>query len=165
MKEMKKAEGLLTSSDEMKDIKEVFLREYNDVMDQLSPYKTDEFSAPLDDFMVDLALGNERISDILPNLPAEKLGLLNDFNERLRNAPSAYFEGKPQRAVGIEEFSGALVPSNASQNTLDILGRRGINRIETYADEAERAAKMKLFRDVAFSLGAVSYTHLTLPTN
>jgi len=155
MKEMKKAEGLLTSSDEMKDIKEVFLREYNDVMDQLSPYKTDEFSAPLDDFMVDLALGNERISDILPNLPAEKLGLLNDFNERLRNAPSAYFEGKPQRAVGIEEFSGALVPSNASQNTLDILGRRGINRIETYADEAERAAKMKLFRDVAFSLGGI----------
>ena len=155
IKEMKKAEGLLTSSDEMKDIKEAFHREYNDLLDELSPYKTDEFSAPLDDFMVDLALGNERISDILPNLPAEKLGLLNDFNERLRNAPTAYFEGKPQRAVGIEEFSGALVPSNASQNTLDILGRRGINRIETYADEAERAAKMKLFRDFAFSAGGM----------
>lgn len=46
--------------------------------------------------------------------------------ETLFNAPVPYFEAKPQRAVRLGEFGGAVIPSDASQEVRDILERNGI---------------------------------------
>jgi hypothetical protein len=68
----------------------------------------------------------------------------------IRGIGTDYFEAKPQRAVGLREFDGALVPENIDTRTLDILKKHGINRIEPYAGQ-DRAAALARFRDLAFS--------------
>ncbi len=81
---------------------------------------------------------------------------LRSFISDTRNMPTEYFEVKPQRAVGIEEFEGAIVPEGVSQDVLDILGQRGVNQIETYApgDDVARANKMLKFKDHLFAPAA-----------
>lgn len=52
----------------------------------------------------------------------------------LLNAPVPYFEAKPDRIVTFDEFAGAVVPDTASQQTLDILQKYGI-QVQTYNEE------------------------------
>lgn len=40
--------------------------------------------------------------------------------------PVPYFESKPQRAIKLEEFAGAVIPSDASAETRAILAKRGV---------------------------------------
>src|SRR3546814_5699973 len=44
----------------------------------------------------------------------------------LRNAATDYFEAKPQRAVTLDEFKGAVVPKGTSAETIAILEKHGI---------------------------------------
>ena len=54
----------------------------------------------------------------------------------LLNAPVPYFEAKPDRIVTLDEFAGAVVPDTASQQTLDILQKYGI-QVRTYNDNID----------------------------
>ena len=72
-------------------------------------------------------------------MPNELIEQAMDAAEALFNAPVPYFEAKPQRAVRIGEFAGAVIPSNTTQETRDILDRNGV-RYMTYlaGDEQDR---------------------------
>jgi len=64
--------------------------------------------------------------------------------------PTSYFESKPARTVGMNEFGGAIVPENIDAKVLKILEDRGIP-IERYTDEASRLAARNKFQDQMFS--------------
>ncbi len=67
------------------------------------------------------------------------LSLALDAAEALRDRPVGLFEAKPQRAVGIEEFAGAVIPSNTGQQARDVLRRNRVPMVEyTPGDEASR---------------------------
>lgn len=79
-----------------------------------------------------------------------------DLLERLRTMPTEYFEAKIQRAVGLDEFVGAVVPSTISAQARKVLEDAGL-RIEEYAkgdtEAAQNAARMmgvQAFRDETF---------------
>jgi ADP-ribose pyrophosphatase YjhB (NUDIX family)/GNAT superfamily N-acetyltransferase len=57
---------------------------------------------------------------------------LAEFAVDLLAMPTQYFEAKPQRVVGINEFKGAVVPHDVRPETLQLLKRHGIKHIETY---------------------------------
>jgi hypothetical protein len=76
-----------------------------------------------------------------------------ELRQKLINLPTEYFEIKPQRAVNIEEFSGALIPNNALKSTEEILKKRGINKIFKYSNEEERKQLTKKFPELMFSVG------------
>jgi cation transport ATPase len=59
--------------------------------------------------------------------------------------PSEFFEIKPQRAVKLEEFRGAIIPKDTPQNARDILQQRGIRDVYEYATPEERASLMQRF--------------------
>jgi hypothetical protein len=65
--------------------------------------------------------------------------------KHIRNMPVDYFEAKPQRAVGFDEFAGAVIPKDAPQQVRDILERRGVPYRE-YGDTKERTAVTQEFR-------------------
>lgn len=89
-------------------------------------------------------------SRLPPDLPEKLL----DLRRRIQDLPTDYFEAKPQRAVGINEFEAALVPDKTPDSVLDILHRNGIKRIEGYdGTPAGRAAGLRQFNDLAFSRG------------
>ena len=90
------------------------------------------------------------------NVPDSLIENLNKFTDYLINSPTTYFESKPMRQVGFEEFSGALVPMNTPQSTLRLLESKEIP-YSMYDDTspADRLAARKTFRDSAFMLGGL----------
>ena len=54
-----------------------------------------------------------------------------DSANKLLQTPVPYFESKPQRIVTLDEFAGAVVPLNTSQDVIDTLEKNGI-RVEYY---------------------------------
>ena len=81
-----------------------------------------------------------------------------------------YLEAKPMRAVGFDEFAGAIVPPKTSQEVIDILENRGLkvikNDLET--DFIKTKARQQ-FKDQMFSVapiaGAGGITALALNDN
>ena len=55
----------------------------------------------------------------------------NNLKKELLNLPTEYFEIKPQRAVKINEFSGAIIPKNSLKSTKNILEKNGIKKIKS----------------------------------
>ena len=92
-------------------------------------------------------------------LPPEHMEDARDFLEYLKEMPTEYFEAKPQRAVGIHEFRGAVVPEDSLEDVKPILDKHGITRIETYGGETEderkknRIAALQKFDDHMFAKG------------
>lgn len=88
------------------------------------------------------------------DLPAEALTDARSFLSHLRDMPTEYFEAKPQRAVPLSEFSGAVVPADVPGSVVDRIRNMGINRIEEYGDDASRAeALMKFVGEQGFAEG------------
>lgn len=66
--------------------------------------------------------------DFLGDLPNTQINKIEKFIKNLEKSPVEYFEAKPTRAVGLDEFAGAIVPQNTSQETLDLLNKYGLKR-------------------------------------
>lgn len=73
------------------------------------------------------------------------------FIKKLRQLPTEYFEIKPQRAVKVSEFEGAIVPADAPQSSIDYLRSQGLDRIYFYSTPEERTQLFKQFGDKMFS--------------
>nr|DAQ55160.1 MAG TPA: crystallin beta/gamma motif-containing protein [Caudoviricetes sp.] len=79
-----------------------------------------------------------------PSDETVKLGveILND----IKKAMTDYFEAKPQRAVGADEFRGAVVPEGTSEATIRRLEKAGIT-VAKYDAEVE-GARERVIRDL-----------------
>jgi hypothetical protein len=92
----------------------------------------------------------------------ETVDLAKQAIDALRNAATDYFEAKPQRALKLNEFRGAVVPKGISQEAKDALTKNGIEVVEysKKVDGARDAAIKKLAKkldkerkDIAFFNG------------
>lgn len=72
------------------------------------------------------------------------------FIRKLQQLPTEYFEIKPQRAVSVSEFQGAIVPSDVPQKSVDYLISQGINDIYYYSSPEERKELFKNFGNQMF---------------
>jgi hypothetical protein len=83
----------------------------------------------------------------LLELPKMMPGALFDDIEQalIKNTtrPVEYFEAKPTRAVGFDEFAGAIVPENTSKEVIDILEKRGLKVVKQKADDVYDYGKGK----------------------
>ena len=88
-----------------------------------------------------LQAGKKNIDDIvrieIQDLDWESPKQLDDAVSEVANTirlnsmrPVEYFEAKPMRSVGFEEFAGAIVPPRTSQEVIDILEKRGLKVIK-----------------------------------
>tara|TARA_R110000744_G_C19335236_1_gene558953 strand:+ start:29 stop:1909 length:1881 start_codon:yes stop_codon:yes gene_type:complete len=80
----------------------------------------------------------------------------DNLREELLNLPTEYFEIKPQRAVKLNEFQGAIIPKNSLKSTKNILEKNGIKKIYEYSNEQERKKLFDKFPELMFSVGAVA---------
>ena len=84
--------------------------------------------------------------------------------------PTAYLEAKPTRAVGFDEFAGAIVPPKTSQEVIDILENRGLKVVKSYIRPYATITKARnKFKDQMFSfapvVGAGGIAALSLDAN
>jgi len=70
----------------------------------------------------------------------------------IREGVTNYFEAKPQRAVRLNEFAGAVVPENAGEDVIQLLQDAGLE-VRTYAKDGEGANQKQAVRDLSFELG------------
>lgn len=82
------------------------------------------------------------------NVPPDLQQKVAAFAQDLVKMPTEYFEAKPQRVVGINEFKGAAVPEGTDQEALDILKQHGVNHVETY-DKKDPRARGEAIRRIA----------------
>ncbi len=91
---------------------------------------------------------------LVGKIPQELLDEAEQFKKDLAALPTQYFEAKPQRAVPLSEFAGAIVPAETPQSVIDSLNRQGLTKIYKYKDNEERAKLVQKFGDKMFQVGA-----------
>jgi hypothetical protein len=144
LSEIQENRGLLVDNKAMTEIKDQTSKAYSDLYSRLKAINP-KYSA--DDALLEIAQTKNmgvltREYDKAPEtLKADIKAFLNSF----RNMPTEFFEVKPQRAVKLEEFRGAIIPKNSSQSTRDILQQRGIKDVYEYETPEERASLMQKF--------------------
>lgn len=80
---------------------------------------------------------------------------LQEFLKELKEAPTEYFEVKPQRRVGLDEFMVAVVPSDTPKNVINALESNGIKIYKHGAnDRAKVIARAAEENELAF--GAIA---------
>ena len=102
---------------------------------------------------IDKELRTYRALHIKPDTAKKVLQLYNDIS----NMPTAYFEAKPQRAVGFDEVLAAVIPNDASAAVKSALEDAGVRMIE-YAsgDEKARLDAVNSVENAKFSLKATA---------
>jgi hypothetical protein len=88
---------------------------------------------------------------IYGDVPEELKADIGLFIKNIKNMPTEYFEIKPQRAVKLNEFKGAIIPSTASPEVRRILEKNQIQKIYEYSTPEERKGLMRKFGPEMFA--------------
>lgn len=157
LKEMQAARGRLVPNDQFQAMKDATNEELYRLADEFEPFY--KFAGRGQDHANDFAAmlsepgGISNLRGAYDNVPPEAMQHVQAFLAKLRDMPTEYFEAKPQRAVGLNEFRGAVVPDTEMGAVADILSRQGITRVESYprGDAAARRAALMKFPEYFFS--------------
>lgn len=90
------------------------------------------------------------------------MGFLDDLEKIfVENATRnvKYFEAKPTRAVGFDEFAGAIVPPNTSKEVVGILEKRGLQVFKHDTDDMVDESILNLrnkFKEQFFSMAPIA---------
>ena len=164
LKGVQKARNKIVPEKEMPAIKDEMNERLYGLADDLLPYDKHykKYELGYGDTVTSRLGPKERLSDYYENIPPELMDKISTYKSELVDSPTAYFEAKPQRAVKLQEFGGAIVPDNVDARTLEILKRNGIENVERYGgtDSGKyktKAEAMKQFRDLMFSTGGSGF--------
>ncbi len=85
------------------------------------------------------------------NVPQHVLDLGIEAGKAFMEAPVPYFESKPQRAVKLNEFAGAVIPKTASDETRAILDKHGIlyREYDSKKEDAKDKVAAKFTQELA----------------
>jgi hypothetical protein len=157
LSDMQSARDKLVSAEAFEPHRQASNKMMDDLIEKFEPHY--QYSRAWSDFPASLTdyARTGRASEFAPaykDVPPEKIAEARNFLQHLRNMPTEYFEAKPQRAVPLSEFSGAVVPADVPGSVVDRIRNIGINRIEEYGDDASRAeALMKFVGEQGFAEG------------
>ena len=169
LRDVQKNRGSIVPEGEMEAVRSYNNIEGIEIAEALLPYDKHNRGKPDNIFMyIDTAIARlspqARLSDYYENVPDSLLERIQNYKTTLKQSPTEYFEAKPQRAVRLQEFSGAVVPHDASSRTLEILNKNNINdihkysNVESYRDEnaIARAEALKNFNKYMFGVGGTA---------
>ena len=143
MKQITDRRGQIVGSDEMTMVKEGFNSRLDNLYDDLSGNWAFSSEPSYSDFADGIENAAKGDFGDFKNLSPNQKNELKGFFDELANAPTNYFEIKPQRAVDINEFFGAAVPEGTSKDVIAQLKAKGL-KIEKYKPEKRLEAIEKL---------------------
>ena len=150
--EIKGSRDKILSENDFTPIKEKFNDAYFDLTKRLKEVNP-QFDA--DNAILDIAETRSYsiLDDYYKDAPKNLKADISAYLDSLKSMPTGYFEIKPQRAVGIGEFKGAIVPKDLSPQAKGILESSGIKDIYEYATPEERASLFNKFGNQMFGVG------------
>lgn len=121
----------IVSYEEFEKAREIVGGEFDNILDEARKKYTGKADfGTADTFLENLKEGIRR-GNIEKELseygfPGMDIERIKAFLSTIREMPTEYFEAKIQRAVGLNEFSGAVIPKSAPQAVRDVLKNNGI---------------------------------------
>ena len=152
LNQIKKARDRLVTKAEFEQIKDEYNERFEEIIDRLRG--DNDFDTGAARFEEAFTYGKndpigyleKEYSNYGVHMTEELAQEILDFATALRVMPTEYFETKYTRPVEINEFAGAIIPSNLSQDLKDELTSKGL-MIEEYdaaADNREEVTKAAL---------------------
>lgn len=151
LNQIKALRGNITNSDKMESIKDQAQGAYIELLQRMREIDKN-YSA--EDALLEFAQ-SKRMSTLdriyenkLPNELKADIGI---FLNKIQELPTEYFEMKPQRAVSLEEFKGAIIPKDTPQAAREVLKKAGITDIHEYSTPEERKGLFDKFGKEMFA--------------
>jgi len=150
---IKASRDKIVPSEEFKKVKEEINEAYSSLTDRIGNLGDKEgYGYRPEDVLYDIGQArNVNLLDRFKSGADDQLKAdIGIFIKKLQQLPTEYFEIKPQRAVSVSEFEGAIVPANAPKRSIEYLRSQGINDIYFYETPEERKALFKKFGNQMF---------------
>ena len=91
------------------------------------------------------------LNKIYKDVPQELKADVQIFMNKIREMPTEYFEIKPQRAVQVGEFKGAILPTDIPKQSVEYLRSQGLENLYYYSTPEERKELFKKFGPEMFA--------------
>lgn len=156
--QVKAARENIVSSKDFEPIKKKIGEAFDDLTDRMRNLEgNNNYAYKPEDALYELGqVKNVNFLDkIYKDVPEELKADVQIFMNKVKSMPTEYFEIKPQRAVQVSEFEGAIVPKDAPQKSIDYLKSQGIDKIYFYETPEERVDLFKKFGDKMFAFPAL----------
>lgn len=159
--DIKANEGKLITNSEMETVKQDIDSELNNLSvtaKNFGGYTYDSYETALNEIAGLKKITSDKAKSILneygfKNVPDILVDKSIEFLEKLKNAPTEYFEAKPQRAVGLDEVQAIVVPNRINNELKQQLLDKGLNVVEYDPNiEGDKQSKINQFDDLKFSL-------------
>jgi len=134
--EIKKNKNKLVTNKEFEEVKKEVEDEYFNLQSKFQKYhgnKSFDFESTFNGLIedsIDSPIEKELRDYGFKNVPKELISELENFKNALKDMPTEYFESKVLRAMDLKEFKHAIIPSDASETTKNILKKNGIDFTE-----------------------------------
>ncbi len=89
------------------------------------------------EFVADMASGRDVSWADYIKLSDDLKQEIDQLSQIYKEVPVNYFEAKPRRVVGGNEFYGAYIPDNSSPEVIEQLNRLGVTNIKKYLDPGD----------------------------
>jgi hypothetical protein len=134
----------LVSTEDFNAVREQTDKVYFDILGRLK--KIDKNYSAEDALLEVVETKNVNSLDrVYKDIPKELKADVGLFIKGIQKMPTEYFEIKPQRAVGLDEFAGAIVPQDISPRAMSALDQAGIKEIYKYSSPEERKSLIQRF--------------------
>ena len=158
--DIKKNADKLISSEEFKHVKERInekLETLTKESNEYGGYSFDSYAEALNDIskLKTINVGNVKrvFKEYNFDMPDSMIKKSIDFLNELKDAPTEYFEAKPQRAIGFDEVQAVVIPNNTNAELKKRLNDEGFYVVEYDPNiEGDRANKINQFDNLKFSL-------------
>jgi hypothetical protein len=144
LNEIKGSRNRIISNEDFGKVKDVVDKDYYSILDKLRGIN-DSYDAK--DMLLEIAETKNlnALDRVYKDVPQSLKQEIGSFMSGLKQMPTEYFEIKPQRAVNIGEFKGAIVPKDINPKSMSILEKNGIKEIYSYGSPEERKSLIQKF--------------------
>lgn len=123
----------LVSEQEFEQLRKESEMKFNELVDELSAIHPDNWMDIPTNITSYISGDTSVFKDIYGDVPESFIQKVKDFKQYLKQLPTEYFEAKFNRPVTLNEFSYAVVPENAANETIKSLEDNGL-QVVTYKD-------------------------------
>jgi hypothetical protein len=148
LSQVKAARENIVTSKEFEPIKKQVGDAFDNISERLNKLEgRDGYSYDAPDALYEIGqLRNVNLLDkIYKDVPEALKADVQIFMNKVKEMPTEYFEIKPQRAVQVGEFKGAILPADAPKQSVDYLRSQGLQDLYYYSTPEERKSLFKKF--------------------
>ena len=154
LNQVKAARENIVTAEKFEPIKKKIDSAFNDLNERLGKLEGQSgyrYEAPDALYEIGQTRNVNLLDKIYKDVPQSLKADVQVFMNKLREMPTEYFEIKPQRAVQVGEFKGAILPSSAPQKSIDYLRSQGLQDLYYYSTPEERQNLFKKFGSQMFA--------------